>query len=93
MSEWKGITHEKDVLCLPDGGDKRVGGRRVMDLFEPMSYSLSYTFPPVSGKDQATYPDHPEWKLEPVQISQIGFYVYGKFLDPESNETYDLIGR
>ena len=62
-------------------------------FIEPMRFSLSYGFPPVSGKYMSSYPDNPDWKREPVNVSQIGFIIYGDFLDPENSEHYSLIGN
>ena len=60
---------------------------------EPLRFSFSYGFPPVSGKYLSSYPDHPDWKPEPATVHQFGFKIYGDFYSPEENEHYDFTGN
>jgi hypothetical protein len=60
---------------------------------EPLRFNLSYGFTPVSGKYLSSYPDHPNWKSEPITVNQFGFKIYGDFFSPEDKEHYDFTGN
>lgn len=49
--------------------------------------------PPVGGNYLVSYPDHPDWKTEPVKVHQIGFYIKGDFNTPQDNESYEFTGN
>jgi hypothetical protein len=62
-------------------------------LFDPIKFSISYGFTPVSGKYESIYPDYPEWAPESIQIRQIGFHISGELEDTETKEKYLISGK
>jgi hypothetical protein len=47
-------------------------------LGEPILFSLSFGYRRISGRYIMTYPDKPEWGLQPITIKQLGFRISGK---------------
>ena len=62
-------------------------------LFDPIKCSFSYSFTPVSGIYKSSYPDHPDWPPEIINVKQLGFHIKGEMEDSETKEKYIISGK
>ncbi len=62
-------------------------------LFDPIKYSLAYSFTPISGTYESSYPDNEEWPSESIEIKQLGFHIRGELVDSETKEKYLVTGK